>query len=80
MTPLKLFVANFLLCMVVTANWRAIASLNYTLAFSTDVTYFLLQYAIVRRIVKSDSFLDSLFYALGGACGALLAMWLTKHV
>lgn len=54
MNALKLFALNFVLCLVVTVNWRAIASLRYEFAFVSDVTYFVIQYATVRRIVKSD--------------------------
>ena len=78
MNALKLFALNFVLCLVVTVNWRAIASLRYEFAFVSDVTYFVIQYATVRRIVKSDHLADQAAYAVGGACGAVLGMWATR--
>jgi hypothetical protein len=78
MNAIRLFALNFLLCFIVTVNWRAIASLRYEYAFASDVTYFFIQYTTLKRIVKSDHFADQAAYALGGATGAVLAMWVTR--
>lgn len=78
MTALRLFVLNFVLCFIITINWRAIANLRYGFAWFSDVGYFFIQYATIKHVVKSDRFTDQLAYAIGGATGSILAMWLTR--
>lgn len=71
----------FLLCFVqsglATINYRAIAQAKYVEAFLSDIALFLFSFFIVKKVVQADRWQDGFLYALGGACGALLCIYLT---
>lgn len=73
-----LFWGIFIQTAVVTFNFRAIAQLRYLDAFVSDIGYFLLAFFNTQRVARSENRLDSVIYAVGGAAGATLSMYLTK--
>ena len=64
---------------ILVANIRAIAYLNYPFAVLTESTYLLVQWTVVRRMVKVEGTSAMFGYIVGGTIGSLLSMWLTRN-
>ena len=63
---------------VLVANIRAIAHLNYMAAVITESGYLLIQWTVVRRMVKVEGNAAMIGYIVGGTIGSLFSMWLTR--
>lgn len=63
---------------ILVANIRAIAHLNYPFAVLTESTYLLVQWTVVRRMVKVEGASAMFGYIVGGTIGSLLSMYLTR--
>lgn len=64
--------------LILVANIRAIAHLDYGVAAMTESLYLLVQWTVLRRILSTESHAARAGYIVGGTCGTLLAMWLTR--
>lgn len=73
----KLFVAQFLTYGVFTWNARAIAHMAYRQAFLSDLLFGFLTYETIKLIGEGKTKVERVGYALGGACGSLVSMWVT---
>lgn len=76
----ELFLIQFVNYLIITLNYRAIATLNYPITFLTDIGCATLTFLSIKRVAHASSRLEQILYTLGGACGALLALWLSAHV
>jgi hypothetical protein len=68
---------------VITANFRAIAQGNYWYAGVTDFMNLVQGFAIGKFLMddaEQRTWYTGLGAAVGGTCGTLLAIWITKHV
>jgi hypothetical protein len=66
---------NFLLIVV---NVRASSHLQYAMTAATDFAICLLSWSLFKKTMDAEGWAAKLGYATGGACGSLIAMWLTK--
>lgn len=73
------FTIQLILYLLVIVNYRAVTLLDYTSTVTTDFIIASFNFFVVRKIAKSE---DSLHqwagYALGGAIGSLLGLYLSK--
>lgn len=74
-----LFILQFLAFMVITLNMRAVADANYVMTFVTDLLVAFIGFTTVKRIVDATTRLEQIAYALGGACGAQAALWVSVN-
>jgi hypothetical protein len=74
----QLFALNALQYFVVAANMRAIALGLFLPSFITDALIGALGMTIAQRVVAAKSHAERWSYALGGAIGAQLAIYVTK--
>ena len=75
-----IFGVQFIQYCIVSISYRAMAQGRYVWTFVTDMIYGLNSFYLIKRIMKSDSNLEIIGYTLGGACGSMLAIWITKQV
>jgi len=76
-------VAELVSFAIITANFRAIAQGNYLFAGLTDFMNLVQGFAIGKFLMddaEQRTWYTGLGAAVGGTCGTLLAIWITKHV
>lgn len=76
-----LFAVQFLGYCIVCISYIALAKGSYLITFCTDITCGLNSYFVIRRISASadnKNPLGLVGYTLGGACGSMLAIWISK--
>lgn len=76
----RLFLLNFVQYCVIAANTRTVAQGHYLASFATDLLCAGIGFTITKKIVDAKTWTDRAGYALGGACGAQLAIYLTKVI
>ncbi len=79
MRHLVLFFGQGLSYMLIVINVRAAAKSKYLMTAGTDFLIGILGYALIQRIVDAHTWHEALSYATGGACGSVLAIWITKR-
>ena len=65
--------------LVLTVNFRAIAGGHYAYAGATAMLAAFLAYTIVRRVTRDETWATALGMMVGGACGDISGIWLTRH-
>ena len=70
------FISYALVCW----NFRAISQAWYGSLVISDIAISINGYFLVKRIVEARSKTAICGYALGGACGSIFAVWLTRAV
>jgi hypothetical protein len=72
------FVLQGLQFVIVVINTRAFTHLQYTAAFVSDLVFCWLSWMLWKRLVEAEGTWAKLGYMLGGGCGSLLGMYLTR--
>lgn len=70
---------QFISYFILVGNIRAVAKLHYGFAALTEVAHLGMLWFILKRIVESDSWFAFAGYVVGGTCGTLLSMYLTRR-
>jgi glycerol uptake facilitator-like aquaporin len=83
-TKLKEFSVLFVLqvfgYLLITVNYRAVATGHYTLTALSDFAYASLTFFVIRKIAKSEDQLHQWFgYVCGSVVGSLLGIYVSKH-
>jgi len=76
------FVAELICFFVITANMRAVALANYMGAAATDLLFGFQAWGMMKLTVEHEearTFAGGVGTTLGGVCGTLLSIWVTKH-
>jgi hypothetical protein len=80
----KQFVAFFLIQAlsygVVCWNFRAVAQARYGSIGVSDMLCAAISWTLIKRIGEAKSHWAQAGFILGGACGSLLSVWITKRV
>jgi hypothetical protein len=77
------FVAELVCFFIIVANMRAVALANYLGAASTDLLFGLQAWGMMKLTVENAearTFAGGIGTTLGGVCGTLLSIWVTKHL
>jgi hypothetical protein len=74
-----LFILEFFGFLIVTFNMRAVAEINYVLTFVTDILIAVIGFTSIKQIIDAKTRLEQGAYALGGALGAQVALWLSSN-
>jgi hypothetical protein len=61
-------------------NIRAVAQARYGPIALSDMSCAALQWTLIRRIGEARSRWAQAGYILGGACGSLVSVWITRQV
>lgn len=77
MPALELFGIQFAWYFITTLNYRAVSEVHFRDTFITDVFIGILAFLSVRRVVTASTRTEMLAYILGGAIGAVCALWLS---
>ena len=75
---LHLFALQFVYYFVVTWNFRVIAQAHYVSIAISDIGVAAVNFTLVRKIANAEGHMARIGYILGGACGSLLATFLTQ--
>lgn len=67
---------NFL---IVAVNMRAVAHARYLWVALTDLAICALNFTIIKRVAEASTVDEFVGYAIGGVCGALAGVWLSRH-
>lgn len=73
----ELFAIQFLHYFITTFNYRAIAEVRYVETFVTDICIAALVFVAIQRVALATTYGERIAYILGGAIGALTALWVT---
>lgn len=73
----ELFGIQFCWYFITTLNFRAVAEVRFIDTFVTDILISTLAFVSIKRVVNATTLSERLAYMFGGACGALLALWLS---
>ena len=69
------------LYLLLVLNYRAVAELNYTATTISDFVIASFNFFVIRKIARSeDSFHQWLGYALGGAIGGVLGLYISTLI
>jgi hypothetical protein len=63
---------------LITVNYRAVAQGRYGATFMSDLAIAANGYMLIHFVANSTGLLAFSGYALGGAFGSVLAIWVTK--
>ena len=59
-------------------NFRMLARGSYWGVAWTDASIALFGFTIIRSIAETDAFIAQAGYVMGGVCGSMLGLWLTR--
>lgn len=76
---LILFSIQFFYYLLTTFNYRAVATVHYTETFITDICIAALVFMSIQRVAVAETMNERLLYILGGAIGALVALWFSVY-
>lgn len=71
-------IVQYISYVVLTINFRAIADAQYLFAGGTAMLAAFLSYTIVRRVVKDETWATVFGMMVGGGCGDMSGIWLTR--
>lgn len=77
------FVAEMICFFIIVANMRAVALANYLGAAATDLLFGLQAWGMMKLTVENSearTFAGGLGTTLGGVCGTLISIYVTKHI
>lgn len=72
-----LFCIQFSYYMLLTFNYRAIATVQYLETFLSDICIATLVFMSIQRVSKAETLHERIAYILGGATGAIFALWVS---
>ncbi len=76
---LSFFLLQFLYYFVITWNLRVIAQAHYVSIAISDMGVAAVNFTLVKKVASAETHWARIGYILGGACGSLLATWITKQ-
>jgi len=65
---------------MLTINFRAVAQANYLFTGISDFIISIVSFFIMKKVAEAKSKSAMFGYALGGACGSLIAIFVTKII
>lgn len=71
------FGIQFLFYLLVVTNYRYVAAGSYPGTALSDFAIVWVNYLLIQKVAASKTWRDQLWLALGGACGAMLGLWVT---
>lgn len=77
---LELAAIQFASYFILTFNYRAVAEVNYTILFITDLLIAALNFSSIKRVAEASSNYERTAYVVGGAGGALIALKLSTFI
>lgn len=73
----------FLQCLnygLIAMSIRYLAAGSYLGLGITDGLIAFYGFTLIQKVASAESFIERVCYALGGTCGSLLGLWLTRGV
>lgn len=61
-------------------NYRAVSQARYGSIFASDLMCAAVSFTLIKRVTEAKSIAAMAGYVLGGACGSLLSVWITRTV
>ena len=77
---LELFCIQFCYYLLITINYRAVALLNYSATFITDILIASLVFTSIQKVANAESRGERIAYIFGGAIGATIALKLSTYL
>lgn len=74
----SMFAVQFVQYCLVSISYRAMAQGRVVPTFFIDLIYGFGAFYIIRKVAKAESKSAVAGYVLGGACGSVMAIWLTQ--
>lgn len=74
-----LFTVQFVLYLILTVNYRAVARGDYAQTFVTDLLLGTFSFLSIRQAMKAEHRVEKISYVLSGALGAMFALWITRR-
>ncbi len=75
------FAIQLTLYLLLVLNYRSVSQMNYLATVISDFIIASFNYFVIRKIAKSqDSFHQWLGYAVGGAIGGVLGLWISTFL
>jgi hypothetical protein len=75
-----MFIGQFFSYCICCMSFRALADGLYAWTFTTDLVFSINSYFVMRRIKNQDSKGSLWGYTIGGPCGSVVAIFITKHL
>jgi len=73
------FVLMFLNYGLAAINFRMVARGSYLGTAWSDASIALLGFTLIQHVAKADTIESQAGYVIGGVCGSMLGLWLTRH-
>jgi len=75
------FTIQLILYLLLVLNYRSVSQMNYMATVISDFIIASFNFFVIRKIAKSqDSFHQWLGYAVGGAIGGVLGLWISTFL
>jgi len=75
------FTIQLVLYLLLVLNYRSVSQMNYLATVISDFIIASFNFFVIRKIAKSqDSFHQWLGYAVGGAIGGVLGLWISTFL
>ena len=75
------FTIQLVLYLLLVLNYRSVSQMNYMATVISDFIIASFNFFVIRKIAKSqDSFHQWLGYAVGGAIGGVLGLWISTFL
>ena len=75
------FAIQLTLYLLLVLNYRSVSQMNYLATVISDFIIASFNFFVIRKIAKSqDSFHQWLGYAIGGAIGGVLGLWISTFL
>ena len=75
------FAIQLTLYLLLVLNYRSVSQMNYLATVISDFIIASFNFFVIRKIAKSqDSFHQWLGYAVGGAIGGVLGLWISTFL
>jgi len=74
------FAAQFVFYGFITWNYRAVAQASYLHIFISDLFCAFIAFTMIKRVAQNGDLVAMAGYVLGGACGSVVAAWITKRL
>jgi hypothetical protein len=71
---------NFVSYFVLTFDFRTVAQANYLWAAITNLIIAMLTFTVLNRVSESKSTWDRFGYAVGGTCGTMVGIYISKLI
>lgn len=71
------FAVQFIFYLLIVVNMRFIGRGSYVGTAASDFSIVWVNYLLIQKVANSKTWRDQLWLALGGACGAMLGLFVT---